>query len=69
MALRERDRTRVTERFGRGAANGLKTLEALYTRPLISVNDVAELLAVTFTAANDLTARFVDAGILQEMTG
>jgi len=67
--LRERHRAVVGELFGRGTANGLKVLERLYSQPLINVTEVAELTSVTFTAANSLVARFVQAGILEEITG
>lgn len=44
-------------------------LESLYLHPLITVNRVAELTQMTFPPANDLVARFVENGILHEITG
>lgn len=67
--LRERDRAVVVERFGRSAANGLRILEALYSLPVITVKRARELTGVSFQAANQLVARFVDSGILSEFTG
>jgi len=69
VELRERDRARVTESFGRVTANGLKVLESLYSRPIISVNNIVELTEVSFMAANTLMNRFVESEILQEITG
>jgi Fic family protein len=67
--LRERHRGTITEHFGYSAGNGLKLLERLYSRPIISVQDVVKLTKVSFTAANNLTRRFVKHGILAEITG
>jgi cell filamentation protein, protein adenylyltransferase len=69
VGLRERHRGIITEHFGYSAGNGLKVLERLYSRPIISVQDVAKATKVSFTAANNLTRRFVKHGILSEMTG
>mgnify|MGYP001577699671 CR=1 FL=1 len=67
--LRERHRRAIMEHFGRSAGNGLKVLESLYSGPIISVNDIAKLTKVSFTAANGLMRRFVKHGILTEITG
>lgn len=67
--LRERHRTEIAQSFGRTAANALKVLESLYSRPLISINDVAKMAGVSFTAAVSLVNRLVNKGILQEITG
>lgn len=67
--LREQHRTLIVDAFGRAAANGLKVLETLYSRPIITVNDIADVTGVTYPAANNLMARFVKAGLLAEITG
>ena len=69
VALRERHRQVIVDRFGRVAGNGLKVLEALYRRPIITVNGVVELTGVTFAAASQLVNRFVEQGVLREVTG
>src|SRR5690606_36464192 len=69
VGMREAHRNTITSTFGRTAANGLQILEALYRRPLITVNEIARLLGVTFATANIVAARFVDAEILFEITG
>jgi Fic family protein len=69
LALREEHRAAVTAHLGRAAGNGHRILEALYRRPIVSVADVRELTATTFTAANSLVSRLVQLGILQEATG
>ena len=69
LALREDHRRTITETFGRTAGNGLRVLEHLYKRPIVSVNEVQSLIETTFPAANNLVARLVESGILSEFTG
>lgn len=67
--LREQHRTAITDRLGRGAANGHRVLESLFDRPILTVADVRELTGITYAAANNLVARLVELGVLVEMTG
>jgi Fic family protein len=67
--LRERDRKLITEQFGRVAGNGIRVLEMLFSRPIISVNDIKALTGTTYPAANDLMNRFSHHGLLREITG
>ena len=69
LSLRETHRALIAERLGRAAGGGHRILEHLYTRPIVSVNEVRDLLGVTYTAANGLVDRLVDVGVLAEMTG
>lgn len=69
VALRENHRRRIIQSFGRAAANGLIVLESLYSRPIITVNKIAALTGVSFTAANQLMNRFAEEKILVESTG
>ncbi len=69
LALREDHRTAVTTRLGRAAGNGLRVLESLYQRPVVTVADVQALTGTTYTAANNLVSSLTDLGILVEATG
>jgi len=69
VGLREAHRAIITKKFGRTAAFGLKTLETLFDRPMVTVPEVAQSLNVTFPAANALVQRFTDENILFEITG
>ncbi len=69
FTLREEHRSIVTEHFGRSAVNGLQVLERLYRFPVLSVADARAMIETSYTAANQLVARLVDAGILEEITG
>ena len=69
VGLRERHRALIIDRFGRVAGNGLRVLEALYRRPFITVNGIVDLTGVSFTAASQLTNKFLQIGLLHEVTG
>lgn len=51
------------------ACNGHKALEHLYVHPIVSVNEVQEMIGTTYPAANDLVAKIIESGILHEITG
>lgn len=67
--LREDHRQRLIEHLGRGAANGLRFLESLYQRPIFTVANVADLLQISTQAANSLTDRLEQLGLVNEITG
>jgi Fic family protein len=69
LRLREEHRTTITERLGHAAGNGHRVLEHLYLHPIVSVNEVQDLIGTTYPAANELVARFEECGILKEITG
>ena len=69
LALREQHRTDIATGLGYSAGNGHRVLEHLYARPIVSVNEVRDLIGVTYQAANQLVDRIVALGILQEITG
>lgn len=69
LALREDHRTGIAASLGRAAGNGHRVLEHLYQRPIVSVNEVRDLIGVTYPAANQLVDRMAKLGILEEITG
>jgi len=69
LLLREAHRSAITEGLGRCAANGHRTLDALFDRPIVSVADVQAWTGTTYAATNAMVARLVDLGILAECTG
>ena len=69
LALREQHRDLIAGRLGRASGNGHRTLEHLFAHPIVSVNDVRELIGTTYPAANELVGRLADVGIVTEVTG
>jgi len=67
--LREAHRKLIAEHFGRVAGNAMQVLETLYQKPFIKVQDIKELIQVTYPAANQLMNKFVAHGLLTEVTG
>ncbi len=69
IQMREDHRGKLVAELGKGTASGLRLLETLYRRPIMTVNAIAELLDMSPQAANILTERFVRLGLLLETTG
>ncbi len=67
--LREDHRSSISSDLGRSAGNGLTLLESLYERPIVNVNDVAEITGTVFATANRLVDALARLGILVETTG
>jgi len=67
--LREAHRKLIAEHFGRVAGNAMQVLETLYQKPFIKVQDIKDLTQVSYPAANQLMRKFVDHGLLTEVTG
>ena len=68
LQLREEHRDFVSQHI-RGSANGLRLLDFLYQRPVVSVGLVTRELAVSNPTANKLVNQFNNAGLLVEITG
>jgi len=68
LQLREAHRQSIFE-HARGSANGLRLLDLLYQRPVVSVLLVARELVLSVPTANSLVNQFEKAGLLTEMTG
>ncbi len=67
--LREMQRFRIMENFGRVVGNGLKVFDYLFQHPLVSVEQVKTVTNTSFPAANELIKKFVESEILSEITG
>lgn len=69
LRLREEHRSAISDRLERAAGKGHKVLENLYNHPIVSVAEIREWTGTTYPAANELTERLVEIGILKEITG
>jgi Fic family protein len=55
--------------FGRKGASANILLQYLFQKPIVQVQEVSAFCQLSYKTANHLIADFVEAGILQEMTG
>lgn len=55
--------------LGRKVPRARQLLLQLFSQPIVSANNVSDLLDVSFKTANNLVDDFVDLGILEEKTG
>lgn len=69
LLLRERHRTVITENLGHAAGNGVRVLEYLYERPIISVKEIQDMIGTSYASANNLVSQMARNGILHEITG
>ncbi|MCP5366341.1 MAG: Fic family protein [Hyphomicrobiales bacterium] len=69
IRLREQHRSRIQTEFGQAAGAALVLLESLFGRPVLTVHHAAQATGLAYSSANRLVDRFVDAGILSEITG
>lgn len=67
--LKEKLLAETVATFGKRAKNGQLLLKHLFGQPMISIQDVQELLGVSSKSANDLVKLCVDKGVLKEVTG
>lgn len=69
VSLREEQRERIQESFGRTTADGLRLHEQLFQHPFVTTGLVQRLTGKGFPAASRLIAQLADAGVLREITG
>ena len=66
---REHHRSLISGNLAGGAGNALDLLEALYQRPIVSVQFVSEVTGLAYSNANNLVGKFEEMGLLKETTG
>ena len=69
VELREEHRALLASELGQSAGRGIQLLEHMFERPIVTVNQAAEYLDVTYVAANRLIDRIEQLGIIVETTG
>jgi Fic family protein len=68
VQMREQHRGIIMQHFKHSAGAGLKLLEHLYQRPIVTVKGATEITGQQYPNANNLIAKFQEHGILKEMT-
>lgn len=68
IVLKEADRAKMSA-LGRGMQRGTLLLERLFTTPIVSVAIIEDITGLSPKAAGDLVNKFVELGILIEVTG
>ncbi|MGQ9921783.1 MAG: Fic family protein [Desulfobacca sp.] len=69
VQMREEHRHLIAASLGRSAGKGLTLLEALYFRPIISIEVAKEITKTAYSNANKLVEQFIGLGLLAETTG
>tara|TARA_R110000868_G_scaffold20678_5_gene87131 strand:- start:482 stop:1612 length:1131 start_codon:yes stop_codon:yes gene_type:complete len=55
--------------FGQRSKKAQKVIEHMYGRPILDINQIAEILNSTHQTASSLVRKFVELGLLRELTG
>lgn len=69
IVLKSNLESQMSITFGKRSGNAMKLLQQLFKRPVTDVKQVKALTNSSFKTANDLVTKFVETGILKEMTG
>jgi Fic family protein len=69
LALRDRDRARVSQSLGRRAPTGLILLDELFKQPIVRTKTVQRMISVSQPTAAALLDSLEEIGILRERTG
>jgi Fic family protein len=69
LLLKEELEKHIVQKFGRKSNSATILLHELFRNPLINVQRVKGVCKLSYKAANDLAADFMNEGILREMTG
>ena len=67
--LAHKHRENIAGTLGHAVGRGLRVFRRLTTEPMATVSDVQAITGTSYVAANQLVARFVELGILEEITG
>jgi Fic family protein len=69
LELRDAHFELIAGNLGKRAGGGQALLRQLFHQPVISVNEVAKVIGTTYPPANELVDRFVEMGLLTDVTG
>ena len=67
--LAREHREAISARLGHAVGRGLRVFRRLTTEPVATVSEIQAITGTSYVAANQLVARLVDMGILDEITG
>lgn len=69
LELRQRNDRWIADKLGKRAGQGHKLLVLLHRQPVVSVKQISQFTGTTYPPANALVERFVENGLLVEVTG
>jgi Fic family protein len=69
LKLKEEYINIITKNMGKRAVPSLELLEKLFSKPVVTINEIQELISVSFPTANAIAKKFLELGIFSEKTG
>jgi Fic family protein len=68
LEMREKHRALIAENLA-NSSNGLKLLDYLFEKPMISIREAEQIMGVSYVTASSVIANMQKAGLLKEITG
>jgi Fic family protein len=69
LELRKEQQNMILAELPNKSGSALKLLDELFNRPLVTVNSIMEITALSYPNANRLASKFEEMGTLKEITG
>ena len=69
VAMKEEHRQLLIDKFDRRAANAITLIENMYSKPIVNLEQVQEIVQISYQNANNLVKDLCDVGLLREITG
>ncbi|MFO7991069.1 MAG: Fic family protein [Thermoplasmata archaeon] len=69
LGLKKKHYDMIMDRLGKQSGNGVLLLNSLFKQPLVNVNNVCDIMDISYPNANKLVSKFENLGILKEITG
>ncbi len=68
LDIREQHRAYIAEQLS-NSSNGLKMLDHLFQRPIVSIREAEQVMEVSYVTATNIIGTMEQAGLLREITG
>jgi Fic family protein len=69
VMMKESHRQLLLNKMGRRSGNAITLIEKLYFRPIVTIDNVSEIVGISYANANSLVKELCDLQLLIEMTG
>ena len=69
VTMKEEHRQLLIDKFGRRAANAITLIENMYSRPIVNLEQVRDIVQISYQNANNLVKDLCNVGLLEEITG
>lgn len=69
LKLKEKYENIITKNMGKRAGSSLELLQKLFSKPVVTINEIQDLIQVSFPTASTIAKKFLELEIFKEKTG